>query len=89
MLYQKMKNAKTLKRVFACLTILICLFMTVPALAQDPTGAKTGTLSDIDTMAVKVLDTVVNAKDTTVTAVSCHCKQTGNYCPDNWCSRWP
>ena len=70
MLYQKMKNAKTLKRVFASLTIFLCLCLAVPALAQDPTGAKTGTLSDIDTMAVKVLDTVVNAKDTTVKAVS-------------------
>ena len=70
MLYLKMKNAKTLKRVLACLTIFICLCMAVPASAQDPTGAKTGTLSDIDTTTVKILDTVVNAKDTSVKAVS-------------------
>src|SRR5450631_554631 len=66
----KMKNAKTFKAVFACLTIIVCLFMAVPLMAQDPTCAKTGTLSDIDTMAVKVLDSVVKAKDTTVAAVS-------------------
>ena len=65
----KLKNAKTFKAVFACLTIILCLFMVLPVMAQDPTGAKTGTLSDIDTMAVKVLDSVVKAKDTTVAAV--------------------
>ena len=66
----KIKKARIFKAVFACLTILCCLLMATPLMAQDPTGAKTGTLSDIDTMAVKVLDTVVNAKDTTVAAVS-------------------
>src|SRR5450432_3210091 len=66
----RQRNAKTYKAVFACLAIIFCLFLVVPVMAQDPTGAKTGTLSDIDTMAVKVLDSVVNAKDTTVAAVS-------------------
>jgi ammonium transporter, Amt family len=72
MLYLKMKNAKTLKRVFACLTIFVCLCMAIPSMAQDPGGTKTGTLGDIDTLAVKVLDTVANAKDTSVAAVSSH-----------------
>src|SRR5450631_2612103 len=68
----KMKNAKTFKAVFACLTIMLCLFMTAPLMAQDPGGTKTGTLADIDTMAVKILDTVSSAKDTSVAAVSAH-----------------
>src|SRR5664279_2045947 len=66
----RQQHAKTFKAVFACLTIIFCLFMVVPAIAQDPTGAKTGTLSDIDTMAVKVLDSVASAKDTSVAALS-------------------
>jgi hypothetical protein len=66
------KHSKIFKAVFACLTIVFCLFMVVPVMAQDPGGTKTGTLGDIDTMAVKVLDTVANAKDTTVAAVSSH-----------------
>jgi ammonium transporter, Amt family len=68
----RMKNAKTFKAVFASLTIIVCLFLSVPVLAQDPGGTKTGTLGDIDTMAVKILDTVANAKDTTVAAASSH-----------------
>lgn len=40
------------------------------AFAQDPSGTKTGTLGDIDTTVVKVLDTVSKAKDTTVSSVS-------------------
>ncbi|HEX3767458.1 MAG TPA: ammonium transporter [Puia sp.] len=66
----RQQHAKTFKAVFACLTIIFCLFTFSPVIAQDPTGAKTGTLSDIDTMAVKALDSVANAKDTSVAALS-------------------
>jgi Amt family ammonium transporter len=50
----------------------VALLIIIPTSlwAQDPTGAKTGTLGDIDTTAVKILDTVVKAKDTTVAAAS-------------------
>lgn len=64
-------KGKTLLSRIAMLSL--CLFFLLsPFLlpAQDPTGAKTGTLSDIDTMAVKVLDSVANARDTTVAAAS-------------------
>lgn len=53
--------------------ILLCVAsMSMPSksFAQDPSGTKTGTLSDIDTTVVKVLDTVSKAKDTTVASVS-------------------
>ena len=54
------------------LMILISLASLLPAksFAQDPSGTKTGTLGDIDTTVVKVLDTVAKAKDTTVSSVS-------------------
>ncbi len=64
-------KGKTLLSGIAMFSIFIC-FLLSPSLlsAQDPTGAKTGTLSDIDTMAVKVLDSVATAKDTTIAAAS-------------------
>ena len=66
----KNEKCKNPKKSFACLNNFYLPVFGSPCMAQDPTGAKTGTLSDIDTMAVKVLDTVVNAKDTTAKAVS-------------------
>ena len=66
----KTKHAKMIKAVFACLAILCLAITTVPVMAQDPTGAKTGTLSDIDITTAKVLDTVASAKDTSVAALS-------------------
>ncbi|RTL52684.1 MAG: ammonium transporter, partial [Sphingobacteriales bacterium] len=42
---------------------------------QDPTGAKTGTLSDIDTAAVKTLDTLSKAKDSSTVKLSEHLNQ--------------
>ncbi len=53
----------------------ICLFLifsSTTVSAQDPAGTKTGTLGDIDTMAVKILDTVSKAKDSTIAATSSH-----------------
>jgi Amt family ammonium transporter len=45
-------------------------FVPISVSAQDPNGAKTGALGDIDTTTVKVLDSVSSAKDTTVQATS-------------------
>ncbi len=52
--------------------MLLMFSMAIPAasFAQDPTGAKTGTISDIDTTAAKVIDSVSKATDSTVAGVS-------------------
>jgi Amt family ammonium transporter len=54
--------------------LLIIFSIAIPrfSFCQDPSGVKTGTLSDIDTTTGKVLDTVVSAKDTVASAVSSH-----------------
>ncbi|HTQ64026.1 MAG TPA: ammonium transporter [Puia sp.] len=49
---------------------LILLSIPYASFSQDPNGSKTGTLGDIDTTTVKVLDSVASAKDTTVQATS-------------------
>jgi Amt family ammonium transporter len=56
----------------AMLMLVMMLFMTFPAalLAQDATGAKTGTINDIDTTAAKVIDSVATSKDTALAHVS-------------------
>ena len=56
----------------AMLMLAMMLFMTFPAalLAQDATGAKTGTINDIDTTAAKVIDSVATSKDTVLSHVS-------------------
>src|SRR5258706_14894359 len=49
---------------------LLLFMMPIFSFAQDPGGGKTGTINDIDTSLTKVLDTVANAKDTTVKSAS-------------------
>jgi len=61
-------RSRSLKGIISLLLILLIIPTLLPA--QDPSGAKTGTLGDIDTTAVKVLDTVSKAKDTTVAGAS-------------------
>ena len=63
------KGKNQLRKAIMSLALLLIMIPT-STWAQDPTGAKTGTLSDIDTTVVKVLDTVVNAKDTTMAGAS-------------------
>ncbi len=54
--------------------MLLLLMMAVPfnSNAQDPTGAKTGTISDIDTTMAKVVDSVATSKDSTVSMLGSH-----------------
>jgi Amt family ammonium transporter len=52
------------------LLVAVAIILPFASFAQDPSGAKTGNLGDIDTSAVKVLDTVSKAKDTSVANVS-------------------
>ncbi len=68
----KMKNAKSFKAVFACLTIIVCLFMAVPLMAQDPTGAATGTIKDLG------IDTLAAPKDSALAKVSAAVNTIGN-----------
>src|ERR1700716_1261942 len=49
---------------------LLIIMIPTTLWAQDPTGAKIGTLGDIDATVVNVLDTVTKAKDSTVTSAS-------------------
>ena len=50
--------------------LMFCIAIPVGSFAQDPTGAKTGTISDIDTTAAKVIDSVSKATDSTIAGVS-------------------
>ena len=52
--------------------MLLLLIGTVPVtvFSQDATGAKTGTISDIDTTAAKTVDSLTVSKDTTISAVN-------------------
>ncbi len=54
------------------LMMLLMFAMAIPVgmYAQDATGAKTGTLGDIDTTAVKVVDSLSKSTDSTVAGVS-------------------
>ncbi len=69
----RQKNAKIFKAIFACLTIIVCLFMVVPAVAQDPTGATTGTIKDLG-----LADTLAAPKDTTLAKVVAAVNTIGN-----------
>ncbi len=60
-------------RFFAATMILLLLITTLTPItifAQDATGAKTGTISDIDTTMAKGVDSLALAKDTTIAGVS-------------------
>ena len=52
--------------------MLLMFIATIPTslFAQDATGAKTGTISDVDTTAAKVIESVAAAKDSSISAVS-------------------
>ena len=67
-----MMNIPLKRFISAALVMLMVVFMAIPGTlnAQDPTGANTGTINDVDANAAKVIDTVATAKDTTVAAVS-------------------
>lgn len=71
---QLLNQSKSTKHIVAALMMMLLFIMAVPvsSLAQDPTGAKTGNISDIDTTAAKVIDSVANAKDSTLSQVSTH-----------------
>ena len=68
---QLLNKIRTSRRFTAAVMMALLLVMAVPfgSLAQDPTGAKTGTISDIDTTMAKVVDSVAKAKDTTLSQV--------------------
>ncbi len=68
----RQQHAKTFKAVFACLTLLFCLLMVVPVLAQDPTGAGTGTIKDLG------IDTVAAPKDSALSKVVSTVNTIGN-----------
>ncbi len=40
-------NKKNPKRIFSILAIFLLIFIAIPCIAQDPTGANTGTINDI------------------------------------------
>ncbi|MBI2730023.1 MAG: ammonium transporter [Sphingobacteriales bacterium] len=52
--------------------MLVVVLMAIPGAlnAQDATGANTGTINDVDATAAKVIDSIANAKDTSIAAVS-------------------
>ena len=68
----RQQHAKTFKAVFACLTIIFCLFMFVPAMAQDPTGSATGTIKDLG------IDTLAAPKDSALSKVVATVNTIGN-----------
>jgi Amt family ammonium transporter len=68
----RQKNAKIFKAIFACLTLVICLFMVLPVVAQDPTGAVTGTIKDLG------VDTVAAPKDSALAKVVATVNTIGN-----------
>ncbi|MFI5156945.1 MAG: ammonium transporter, partial [Chitinophagales bacterium] len=49
---------------------LVTFLSPATILAQDPNGSATGTINDIDTSLVKVIDTVSKAKDTSFAAMN-------------------
>ncbi|MEP6948291.1 MAG: ammonium transporter [Ginsengibacter sp.] len=57
-------------RIFSIVAIFLFVIITIPSFAQDPTGAKTGTISDIDTTTAKIVDSVSQAKITTSSDVN-------------------
>jgi len=68
---KKVHRRKTLFSGVFTTIVLICLFLSpFMSFAQDPTGAKTGILSDVDPATSKVLDTLAASKDTTVAMAS-------------------
>ena len=68
----RQKHAKAFKAAFACLTIFLCLFMVVPVMAQDPTGASTGTIKDLG------IDTLAAPKDSALSKVVSTVNTIGN-----------
>ena len=56
---------KNMARIFLIIAVLLSIIITLPAFGQDPTGAKTGTISDIDTTTAKSVDSIAQAKSTT------------------------
>ena len=68
----RQKHAKAFKAAFVCLTILLCLFMVVPVMAQDPTGANTGTIKDLG------IDTLAAPKDSALSKVVSTVNTIGN-----------
>ncbi|OIR03420.1 ammonia channel precursor [mine drainage metagenome] len=67
-----LSKTKVTRYFSAAMMMMLLLIMAVPmsTMAQDATGAKTGTFNDIDTTAAKVVDTLSKSKDTTVAGVS-------------------
>ncbi len=68
----RQKHAKAFKAAFACLAIFLCLFMVVPVMAQDPTGASTGTIKDLG------IDTLAAPKDSALSKVVATVNTIGN-----------
>ena len=56
--------------VWSGLWLACILFVPAISFAQDPNGAATGNINDIDTMLSKTVDTVSKAKDTSFAAVN-------------------
>src|SRR5882724_10316896 len=64
------KGKKKFLRIGVSIIIMLMTVIPNPLSAQDPTGAKTGVISDVDPAIGKTLDTLAASKDTTVAAVS-------------------
>ncbi len=62
--------AKLFSKLMLCCVVMAMTLVSLPTFAQDPTGAKTGTISDVDPKIGGVLDTLSKTKDTTVAGVS-------------------
>jgi ammonium transporter, Amt family len=65
--------SKGKRNLFGIVVMIVAMLLIMPSTslwAQDPTGAKTGTLADIDATAVNGIDTVTNAKDSTLASAS-------------------
>jgi Amt family ammonium transporter len=65
------------KYLYTLILLFVITITLIPShsFAQDPTGAKTGTLADIDTSAVKSLDTISKAKDSSTAKLAEHISQ--------------
>ncbi len=66
----KNKLARRMGNALMLCFIIVTSMISVSASAQDATGAKTGTISDVDAKIGAVLDTLSTATDTTVAGVS-------------------
>ena len=68
----KLLSKTKIRRYLATMMMLLLLISTVPVtvFAQDPSGTKTGTISDIDTTTAKTVDSVAQAKNTTSSDVN-------------------